>query len=544
MLRRWLWALAALSCTRPAGDGRTPLEEPLPATGAVAATPPLPSAARPTTAAWSNGDAPQESLARDTGIFGELNERLKPGLAPWLTTGPLDVWREREGAPGWVLAAGVPVARATSAQKTTVRGASLTGYDTDRDGIPDAFDVLLGALKVELNSAEYRSNYVGLPYPNGDVPRTEGVCSDVVVRALRNAGIDLQSEIQDDAATTPGRYPGIEKRDKNIDHRRVKNLLPWFVQHWTSLGTQIGASSEPWLPGDIVFFDTLTAAGPDHLGILADRNGESGLPLVINNWTDGYRESAMDLLARVPITHHFRVPRARLPAADADAGLLGLMARHRLTLPPATNQVLLVVAGLWSQNAARLYRFERGQGSGEFALRGRPFEVRLGANGLGVGLGLHPKEGLTLQLTKREGDRRSPAGMFSLGTAFGTSKGPPHAEVRWPWRQTTKGDVFVDDPQSKAYNTWQLETPEHDWKSREDLTQYELGIVVEHNRAQLAGAGSAIFIHSLASSRPTTGCTGLATSDLIELLRWLRPEQHPVLVQLAGTLHGDDFAPR
>lgn len=424
-----------------------------------------------------------------------------------------------------------------------MRGAPLTGHDSDRDGIPDAFDVLLGALKVELNGAEYRSNYVGLQYPNGDVPRTEGVCSDVVVRALRNAGIDLQSEIQDDAAATPGRYPGIEKRDKNIDHRRVKNLLPWFIHHWTSLGTQIGASSEPWLPGDIVFFDTLTAAGPDHLGILADRSGASGLPLVINNWTDGYRESAMDLLARVPITHHFRVPHARLPAADTEVGLRGLMARHLLTPPAATNQVLLVVTGLWNQNAARLYRFERSSGSNEFTLSGKAFEVRLGANGLGLGLGLHPSGGLTTAPTKREGDRRSPAGMFSLGTAFGPSSVPPHPEVRWPWRQTKKGDVFVDDPKSKAYNTWQVEVPEHDWKSREDLTQYELGIVVEHNPAQLAGAGSAIFIHSLASSRPTTGCTGLSTSDLIELLRWLRPDQHPVLVQLAGTLYGSDFAP-
>jgi L,D-peptidoglycan transpeptidase YkuD (ErfK/YbiS/YcfS/YnhG family) len=107
---------------------------------------------------------------------------------------------------------------------------------------------------------------------------------------------------------------------------------------------------------------------------------------------------------------------------------------------------------------------------------------------------------------------------------------------RWPWRQTQAGDVFVDDPKSAAYNQWRIETSVHDWTSREDLTQYELGIVVEHNGERVPRRGSAIFIHSLPRWRATIGCTGMHMKHVHELLAWLAPEQHPLLVQVAGTL--------
>src|SRR2546421_956157 len=77
--------------------------------------------------------------------------------------------------------------------------------------------------------------YVTIPYPNGDVPRTEGVCSDTVIRALRNAGIDLQKEVHEDILRAPSAYPMVEKVDASINHRRVRTILPWFQRHFVSL---------------------------------------------------------------------------------------------------------------------------------------------------------------------------------------------------------------------------------------------------------------------------------------------------------------------
>jgi uncharacterized protein YijF (DUF1287 family) len=134
------------------------------------------------------------------------------------------------------------------------------------------------------------------------------VCTDVIVRALRNAGIDLQREVHEDIARAPRSYPMVKRADSNIDHRRVKTILPWFRRHFTAHATDPRATTDPYRPGDIVFFDTFPSkSGPDHVGIVSDRRGESGLWLVINNWTDGTVESEMDLLPFVPVTDRFRV---------------------------------------------------------------------------------------------------------------------------------------------------------------------------------------------------------------------------------------------
>jgi uncharacterized protein YijF (DUF1287 family) len=177
--------------------------------------------------------------------------------------------------------------------------------DQDHDGIVNALDVLYGAKKLCLNKAAYVSNYRTLKYPGGDVPRTEGVCTDTLVRALRNAGWDAQRGVHVDALKNPGRYP-LEKKapDANIDHRRIRMLLPWFRQVLVAI-----PEGQPLRPGDILLFDTFPSkAGPDHAGIVSDRLGSSEQPLIINNWTDGYVEQEMDILPLVPVTHRFRVP--------------------------------------------------------------------------------------------------------------------------------------------------------------------------------------------------------------------------------------------
>jgi uncharacterized protein YijF (DUF1287 family) len=175
-------------------------------------------------------------------------------------------------------------------------GAPSRTQDHDGDGIVDRLDILLGAKKLLANRARYIERYRSIKYPGGDVPRTEGVCTDTVIRALRNAGVDLQKEVHEDIVRARRAYPMVEKVDTNINHRRVRTILPWFRRHWREL-----RAGERRLPGDVVFFDTFPSrAGPDHLGVVSD-NGK-----VINNWTDGTVDAEMDLLSWVPVTHHFR----------------------------------------------------------------------------------------------------------------------------------------------------------------------------------------------------------------------------------------------
>jgi uncharacterized protein YijF (DUF1287 family) len=183
-----------------------------------------------------------------------------------------------------------------------VDGTPPPSEDHDGDGIVDRLDVLLGAKKLLFNGARYIERYVSIPYPGGDVPRSEGVCSDTVIRALRNAGLDLQREVHEDILRAPAAYPMVEKVDASINHRRVRTLLPWFQRHFQTLPR--GAK---FMPGDVVFFDTFPRReGPDHLGVVSDGVGASGLPLIINNWTEGATDAEMDLLSWVPVTHHFR----------------------------------------------------------------------------------------------------------------------------------------------------------------------------------------------------------------------------------------------
>ena len=181
--------------------------------------------------------------------------------------------------------------------------------DEDGDGIVNTLDVLVGAKKLCLNKAAYAANYRVLKYPGGDVPASEGVCTDTLVRALRNAGWDVQRGVHEDALKKPRLYPLSGKApDANIDHRRIRMLLPWFKQNFIQL-----SADAPYLPGDILLFDTFpNKPGADHAGIVSDRLGPSGRPLVVNNWTDGYVEKEMDLLSFVPVLYRFRVPmRAR-----------------------------------------------------------------------------------------------------------------------------------------------------------------------------------------------------------------------------------------
>ena len=150
-----------------------------------------------------------------------------------------------------------------------------------------------------------------MKYPGGDVPRTIGVCTDVIIRSVRNAGLDLQKELHEDITKRRRRRIRWSKGigDANIDQRRVGTLLPYFKRHWEQHTAKLDDPNDPLRPGDIILMDTFPSrSGPDHIGIISDRVDDQGLPLVINNWTDGTVTSEMDLLTFVPVLYRFRLP--------------------------------------------------------------------------------------------------------------------------------------------------------------------------------------------------------------------------------------------
>ncbi|WP_423604855.1 DUF1287 domain-containing protein [Sphingomonas sp. MS122] len=149
----------------------------------------------------------------------------------------------------------------------------------------------------------YDPAYTRLPFPNGDVPRVKGVCTDVLVRAYRDAlALDLQALLNADMRAHFAAYPrswGLRAPDRNIDHRRVPNLATYFRRRGAALPVPEGAGG--WQPGDI--FTSLIGGRLPHIGIVSDRRGPNGW-LVIHNIGAGAREE--DALAAHPLTGRFR----------------------------------------------------------------------------------------------------------------------------------------------------------------------------------------------------------------------------------------------
>jgi uncharacterized protein YijF (DUF1287 family) len=150
------------------------------------------------------------------------------------------------------------------------------------DEKPKLVDITSAEIKRMLESAveqinvtkNYDPNYVVIAYPNGDVPMETGVCSDVVIRAFRKAGVDLQKEIHEDMAQSFAAYPQkwkLTKPDANIDHRRVPNLQTFFTRKGKSL--PITNSGEDYKPGDVVAWD-LDGKGMTHIGLVSNLYNE------------------------------------------------------------------------------------------------------------------------------------------------------------------------------------------------------------------------------------------------------------------------------
>lgn len=161
-----------------------------------------------------------------------------------------------------------------------------------------------GAVEQIGKTTSYDPSYQKIEYPNGDVPIETGVCSDVIVRAFRKGGIDLQKDVHEDMKDNFSSYPtrwGLKATDANIDHRRVPNLQTYFTREGKSLST--GASSETFLPGDIVTWDL--GGGVDHVGLVVNVwSKPSQRYLIVHNIGAGTRME--DVLFAWKITGHYR----------------------------------------------------------------------------------------------------------------------------------------------------------------------------------------------------------------------------------------------
>ena len=161
----------------------------------------------------------------------------------------------------------------------------------------------------------YDAAWFPIAYPNGDPAPDKGVCTDVVIRALRTEGIDLQQLVHEDILRRPTAFTTVTRPDRNIDHRRITPMLTYLRAHATSLPTTFDEASAPtWEPGDVVVwaFRPCPACSPDHVGIVSDRKGPRGLPLVLHNI--GPRPSEDDRLDAFTVLGHFRVPPKPAPA--------------------------------------------------------------------------------------------------------------------------------------------------------------------------------------------------------------------------------------
>lgn len=159
------------------------------------------------------------------------------------------------------------------------------------------------ALELTKDKVRYDPSYFSIPYPNGDVPPDRGVCTDVVIRAFRKIGIDLQKEVHEDMKQHFDKYPkkwGLKRPDPNIDHRRVPNLMTFFSRKGTV--KPITDNPDDYAPGDVVSWDLPN--GMTHIGIVVGKKSRNGKrPLIVHNIGAG--QVLEDCLFAFTITGHY-----------------------------------------------------------------------------------------------------------------------------------------------------------------------------------------------------------------------------------------------
>jgi D-alanyl-D-alanine dipeptidase len=206
----------------------------------------------------------------------------------------------------------------------------------------------------------------------------------------------------------------------------------------------------------------------------------------------------------------------------------------------ATTSCVVVTTASWDTTGGMLHRYERSEPGEPWRAVGAPVAVVVGSTGLAWDDGYHAAAGTP---TKREGDGKAPAGMFSLPSVFGFAPANDAEWVRAPYLPLGAGTECVDDVASVHYNTIvdRGAVGRADWSSAErmrQIEQYRLGVVVGYNSPPRAGRGSCIFLHVWAGpGTSTAGCTAMSEHDLRDLVLWMDESRHPVLVQLPESEH-------
>ncbi|MFD1171576.1 SH3 domain-containing protein [Oceanobacillus picturae] len=178
-----------------------------------------------------------------------------------------------------------------------------------------------------------------------------------------------------------------------------------------------------------------------------------------------------------------------------------------------SEQVILVTNASASSSNAKIQAFEK---TNNVWKKVYEFSGHVGKNGIGK---------------TKEGDGKSPEGKYSIGFAFGHGSKP---NTRLSYRNVTEDIVWVDDSNSKYYNTWQDKSKVAvDWNSAEDMNinQYARGFVINYNANKTPGRGSAIFFHVNGNYGYTLGCTSASKANVERLLSWINPSKSPVIIQ-------------
>lgn len=163
------------------------------------------------------------------------------------------------------------------------------------------------ALSLTKTKVTYDPSYFSIKYPNGDVAADKGVCTDVIIRAYRKLGIDLQKEVHEDMKKNFSKYPkkyGLKRPDTNIDHRRVPNLMVFFAKFGQSKSIETNATL--YAPGDIVSW--LLPGNLTHIGIVVNKKSADGKRyLIVHNIGGG--QVIEDCLFKFTITGHYQYPK-------------------------------------------------------------------------------------------------------------------------------------------------------------------------------------------------------------------------------------------
>lgn len=206
----------------------------------------------------------------------------------------------------------------------------------------------------------------------------------------------------------------------------------------------------------------------------------------------------------------------------------------------SVRQVIVAQAATWSSNTASLQCWQRASAAAPWQpVFEKPFPVLLGRKGLAWGRGVFqaPQNGIPAKVEK---DWKAPAGVFQLGSLFGYGAAAPGG-ARWPYIQVGPWDAYVDDSTSPYYNRHVRIDPRQGvppWFEKQKMrlgdAAYKWMLEIRHNQQPTApGYGSAIFFHvRRGPDKPSAGCTTMAESDLVRLLRWVDPSASPHYVLL------------